>query len=161
MPLIQTGDIANSGMYISSCSFGYSELGVAQSKIWHKGTLCITIAANIGKCAIMTFDACFPDSVVGFIADSSVAKVEYVYFYFLWIQQALEGDAMGVAQKNINLGVLNSMNIPVPPIELQDSFIEYVKKVNAANAIINQEITNLEELLESKMDEYFGEKDEP
>ena len=107
----------------------------------------------------MTFDACFPDSVVGFIANPSVAKVEYVYYYFLWIQQALEDDAMGVAQKNINLGVLNSMSIPVPPIELQDCFIEYVQKVHAANAITNQEIANLEELLESKMDEYFGEKE--
>lgn len=156
MPFIQTGDIANSGMYISNCQSGYSELGVEQSKIWHKGTLCITIAANIGKCAIMTFDACFPDSVVGFIANPSIVKVEYVYFYFLWIQQALEDNAIGVAQKNINLGVLNNMNIPVPPIEQQNSFVEYVKKADAANAIIKQEISDLEKLMDSKMDEYFG-----
>ena len=156
MPFIQTGDIANSGMYISNCQSGYSELGVEQSKIWHKGTLCITIAANIGKCAIITFDACFPDSVVGFIANPSIVKVEYVYFYFLWIQQALEDNAMGVAQKNINLGVLNNMNIPVPPIEQQNGFVEYVKKVDAASAIIKQEISDLEELMDSKMDEYFG-----
>ena len=156
MPFIQTGDIANSGMYISNCQSGYSELGVEQSKIWHKGTLCITIAANIGKCAIMTFDACFPDSVVGFIANPSIVKVEYVYFYFLWIQQALEDNAIGVAQKNINLGVLNNMNIPVPPIEQQNSFVEYVKKADAAKAIIKQEISGLEEMMDSKMDEYFG-----
>lgn len=156
MPFIQTGDIANSGMYISNCQSGYSELGVEQSKIWHKGTLCITIAANIGKCAIMTFDACFPDSVVGFIANPSIVKVEYVYFYFLWIQQALEDNAIGVAQKNINLGVLNNMNIPVPPIEQQNSFVEYVKKADAAGNIIKQEISDLEELMDSKMDEYFG-----
>ena len=119
MPFIQTGDIANSGMYITACQSGYSELGVEQSKIWHKGTLCITIAANIGKCSIMTFDACFPDSVVGFIADSSITSVEFVLYYFHCIQQTLEDNAMGVAQKNINLGILNVMKIPVPPLSLQ------------------------------------------
>ena len=69
MPLIQTGDVSNSGMYITAYSSTYSEIGVAQSKVWLAGTLCITIAANIGNCAILTFDACFPDSVVGFIAN--------------------------------------------------------------------------------------------
>ena len=67
VPLIQTGDVARANMYITEYVSTYSEFGVAQSKIWKSGTLCITIAATIGKCAILTFDACFPDSVVGFV----------------------------------------------------------------------------------------------
>ena len=50
-PLIQTGDVANAGLYITSYSNTYSELGLKQSKMWDKGTLCITIAANIAKTA--------------------------------------------------------------------------------------------------------------
>ena len=65
-PLIQTGDVANSGGYIRSYKSTYSEIGLKQSRMWPKGTLCITIAANIAKTGILTFDACFPDSVVGF-----------------------------------------------------------------------------------------------
>ena len=59
-PLIQTGDIANAGLYITSYNSTYSELGLKQSKMWDKGTLCITIAANIAKTSILEFDACFP-----------------------------------------------------------------------------------------------------
>ena len=55
-PLIQTGDVANAGLYITSYSSTYSELGLKQSKMWDKGTLCITIAANIAKTAILEFD---------------------------------------------------------------------------------------------------------
>lgn len=66
-PLIQTGDIANAGIYLKEYTQTYSELGLKQSKMWKKGTLCITIAANIAKTSILTFDACFPDSVVAFI----------------------------------------------------------------------------------------------
>lgn len=156
MPFIQTGDIANSGMYITNCQSGYSDLGVAQSKVWHKGTLCITIAANIGKCAIMTFDACFPDSVVGFIATPNKTLTEYVYFYFLWIQQALEDNAMGVAQKNINLGILNNMNIPVPPLSLQLSFANKIEAIEKQKATISQSLAETQKLFDYTMDKYFG-----
>ena len=157
MPFIQTGDIANSGMYITACQSGYSELGVEQSKIWHKGTLCITIAANIGKCSIMTFDACFPDSVVGFIADSSITSVEYVLYYFHCIQQTLEDNAMGVAQKIINLGILNVMKIPVPPLPIQQSFAQKVEFIERQKELINQSIREAQTLLDSRMEYYFGE----
>lgn len=48
-PLIQTGDVANAGIYIKEYTQTYSELGLQQSKMWKAGTLCITIAANIAK----------------------------------------------------------------------------------------------------------------
>ena len=64
----------------------HSELGLKQSKMWEKGTLCITIAANIAKTAILEFDACFPDSVV---ADSIVGLRELNYFGFLFFKQSL------------------------------------------------------------------------
>ena len=60
-PLIQTGEVSNSGTYITSYNQTYSEIGFKQSKLWPKGTLCITIAANIAKTGILAFDACFPD----------------------------------------------------------------------------------------------------
>src|SRR5262249_8289055 len=72
-PLIQTGDVANSGGYITGFVATYSELGLAQSRLWPAGTLCITIAANIAKTGVLTFDACFPDSVVGFTADPDIS----------------------------------------------------------------------------------------
>lgn len=51
-PLIQTGDIANSELYIKNYNSTYSEVGLKQSKMWDKGTLCITIAANIAKTGV-------------------------------------------------------------------------------------------------------------
>ena len=156
MPFIQTGDIANSGMYIFNCQSGYSEFGVAQSKIWHKGTLCITIAANIGKCAIMTFDACFPDSVVGFISKPNVSLVEYVYYHFQCIQQSLEDNAMGVAQKNINLAILNNMSIPVPPLRLQEEFASKIELIEKQKAAISQTQAETRKLFDYTMDKYFG-----
>jgi type I restriction enzyme, S subunit len=59
-PFIQTGEIRSARKYIREYEQTYSEEGLAQSKLWEKDTLCITIAANIAELAILAFDACFP-----------------------------------------------------------------------------------------------------
>lgn len=156
MPLIQTGDIANAGLFINSYASTYSELGVSQSKIWSKGTLCITIAANIGKTAIMTFDACFPDSVVGFTSDSSKCNVIFVLFCFKTIQKSLEDNAGGTAQKNINLAILNSLKLPLPPIELQTQFASQVEAIEKQKELLGQQLADAEMLMAERMQYYFS-----
>ncbi len=53
--------------YIESSTGLYNEVGLEQSRPWPAETLCITIAANIADSGLLAFDACFPDSVVGFV----------------------------------------------------------------------------------------------
>ena len=76
-PFIQTGEIARSGGRITQHKQTYSEAGLAQSKLWPEKTVCITIAANIADSALLTYSACFPDSVVGLITDSEICLPEY------------------------------------------------------------------------------------
>ena len=124
-PFIQTGDVAKSDGYIRSYSATYSELGLAQSKLWRAGTLCITIAANIAKTGILCFDACFPDSVVGYIPNNE-ALTEYIRAWLSFLQPTLEANAPQAAQKNINLEILRDLPVSLPPIELQTKFSDYV-----------------------------------
>ena len=134
-PLIQTGDVATSELYITSYTNTYSELGLKQSKMWKKGTLCITIAATIAKTAILAFDACFPDSVVGFIANEKTNNV-FVHYWFTFFQSILEAQAPESAQKNINLKILSELKIIVPKKELQDEFVTFVNQVNKSKLVI-------------------------
>ena len=66
-PLIQTGDVKNANLYITEYSQTYSQKGLDQSKLWEQNTLCITIAANIADTTILGIQACFPDSIIGFV----------------------------------------------------------------------------------------------
>lgn len=120
-PFIQTGDIANSGGYVRSHTSTYSDIGLRQSKMWPAGTLCITIAANIAKTGILTFDACFPDSVVGFTS-SDQTTVEYVQAVLKFFQKRMEDTAPESAQKNINLRILRGLLVPNPPQDLRLMF---------------------------------------
>jgi type I restriction enzyme S subunit len=131
-PLIQTGDVANSKGYITSYKSTYSDLGLEQSRKWSAGTLCITIAANIAKTGILTFDACFPDSVVGFKPNEQ-ATTEYVQAWIGFLQKILEANAPESAQKNINLAILRDLDIPLPPLSLQDKYSEIVASIVSLN----------------------------
>ena len=128
-PLVQTGDVANASLYIMSYNSTYSELGLKQSKMWSKGTLCITIAANIAKTAILEFDACFPDSVVGFIANEKTNNI-FIHYWFSFFQAILESQAPESAQKNINLKILSELKVIVPEKEKQNEFVDFVHQIN-------------------------------
>lgn len=154
-PLIQTGDIANSGMYITEYHSTYSELGLRQSKMWDEGTLCITIAANIAKTAILGFDACFPDSVVGFNANENTNNV-FVHYWFSFFQEILESQAPESAQKNINLKILSELEVIVPDIQEQNKFAAFVAQIDKSKAIIQKSLDETQTLFDSLMQKYFG-----
>ena len=154
-PLIQTGDIANAGLYITSYNSTYSEFGLKQSKMWEKGTLCITIAANIAKTAILEFDACFPDSVVGFTANERTNNI-FIHYWFSFFQAILESQAPESAQKNINLKILSELKVIVPEKERQNEFANFVHRIDKSKLIVQKELDETQLLFDSLMQEYFG-----
>ena len=153
-PLIQTGDVANSQGYIKEFKNTYSEIGLAQSKIWPKGTLCITIAANIAKTGILTFDACFPDSVVGFVPNNETVN-EYVQSWISFLQKIIEEKAPAVAQKNINLSILRDIEFMKPPKSMQLKFSSYVREIELQKVQAQQSIKKSEELFNSLLQRAF------
>lgn len=118
-PFIQTGDIRLSNGRITSHTQTYSEAGLAQSRLWPTGTMCITIAANIAETAVLTYPACFPDSVVGFIADPSKANVYFIEYMFRRLKSEIQHQASGSVQDNINLATLDRLRFPLPSLQEQ------------------------------------------
>lgn len=154
-PLVQTGEVSNCETYITAYGSTYSKKGLAQSKMWPKGTLCITIAANIAQTGILTFDACFPDSVVGFVANDRVRQV-FVHYWFKFFQKMLDEQAPQVAQKNINLQILSNLEMIEPPTKLQDEFVEFAAQTDKSKVAIRQSLKKLELAYHALMQEYFG-----
>jgi type I restriction enzyme S subunit len=143
-PLIQTGDVANSGGIIKTFKATYSDLGLKQSKLWSKGTLCITIAANIAKTGLLDFDACFPDSIVGFQPNNKLSNSVYIQFWIGFLQKILEDNAPESAQKNINLEILRGLDVICPPIELQN---EFELKIQLLNCLKEKSPQPIDEIL--------------
>jgi type I restriction enzyme S subunit len=134
-PFIQTGDIAQSNGIITEHEQEYSDFGLAQSRIWPSKTVCITIAANIANTAILSYPACFPDSVVGLVVDQSKALPEFAMWMVDSIRDRLQLLAPATAQKNINLNILGEIQFLLPPVEEQ---VEIVRRAQALFSLADQ-----------------------
>jgi len=121
-PFIQTGEVRAANRIIKKYEQTYSEFGLEQSKLWQKGTLCITIAANIAETAFLGFDACFPDSIVGFSASKAVLP-EYIELFIKSARTKIESYAPATAQKNINLNTLENLIVPYCSLTEQNQIV--------------------------------------
>lgn len=153
-PFIQTGDIASCDNYIKEHYQTYSEEGLKQSKVWPAGTLCITIAANIAKTGILTYPACFPDSVVGFLPRDGVVT-EYVQYWLSFLQELLEKNAPESAQKNINLEILRELIAPLPPVSLQQRFADVMREHERLRAQQREALRQADHLFQTVLHQAF------
>lgn len=144
-PLIQTGDIRNAEKFITKFSQTYNEKGLVQSKLWKKGTICLTIAANIGDVAILGIDACFPDSVVGIY--SKEYNNTYIYYFLKSIQRKLDEKSSASAQKNLSVEKLSDFYIPLPDSDEQQCIVEYLDQTTDKNQKLTQYYQNKLEAL--------------
>ena len=163
-PLVQTGDVSQSKYYgyrIQPVSKFYNEIGLKQSKMWKSGTLCITIAANIAETGFLTYEACFPDSVVGFTSYLEGCFKIFVRYYIDSIKQILEKYAPATAQKNINLGILETLKIPLPPLAEQTEIVRVVEsqlaKVDQLEKQLAERETMTKQLMQSILRDAFRE----
>lgn len=146
-PFLQTGVIRNSSGRVSKYDKLYNEFGLKQSKLWPKGTVCITIAANIAESAILDIEACFPDSVVGLIPHKEISG-EFIEFFIRTAKEKLDRFAPATAQKNINLEILKAVAVPIPPYQEQLAIYEKANKI-LSNILSIEKWCN-EALIESK-----------
>ena len=123
-PFIQTGDVRKAQGSIREFSQTYNAVGLAQSKLWPVGTVCITIAANIAETGVLEVEACFPDSVIGMVPRPGEVTPYYVEYMLRYFSRELKLKGKGSAQDNINLATFEAAEFPFPPLEQQQTIVE-------------------------------------
>lgn len=148
-PFIQTGDITASKKYITSYTQTLNERGLKVSTSFPKDTICMSIAANIGDVAILSFDACFPDSIVGI--GSKKIEINYLYYALKNMKERLLSVATISTQQNINVEILNDEFIALPPVNEQKQISNYLdRKSEAIDRIVYQKKYLIDKLNEYK-----------
>lgn len=160
-PLIQTGEIKAANLYITENSATYNDFGLAQSKIWPKNTLCITIAANIAETALLGYPMCFPDSVVGFNAYQDESSELFMHYVFTYIRSAIQNSASGSIQDNINIEYLTNLKLKIPLKKDQDKIADVLSALDEKIDCNNRINTELESMAKLLYDYWFVQFDFP
>jgi type I restriction enzyme S subunit len=154
-PFIQTADVKSAGLYLNEYSDTYNELGLAQSKLWTAGTLCITIAANIADTSILGMDACFPDSIMGFTPYEGVSNVKFVKYAFDILQRNCKKISQGTAQDNLSWKKLSTIKFPAPTLDVQNKIVGYLSVYDDLIENNQKKIKLLEEMVHRLYKEWF------
>lgn len=154
-PFIQTADVKAAGLYLTEYTETYSDKGLEQSKLWPAGTLCITIAANIADTTILGIDACFPDSVMGFIPYEGVSNVKFVKYAFDILQRDCKKISQGTAQDNLSWKKLSTIKFPSPDIEIQNKIVSILSVYDDLIGNNQKQIKLLEEAAQRLYKEWF------
>lgn len=133
-PFVQTGDVARASKFIETYSQTLNELGYSVSKEFPKGSICMTIAANVGDVAVLNFDACFPDSVVGFVPVEEI-HWNYLYYVLSAMKQQFTRNAIISTQRNLNVEIIKEEFIPIVAYQEQLDIAQYLD--NKCSAIEN------------------------
>ena len=155
-PFVQTGDVKRAGLYLRDYDQTYSEAGLAQSKLWPAGTLCITIAANIAETSILGVEACFPDSIIGFRADPEKAEVRFIkYLFDAVLKMRYQSFTQGATQDNLSQSKLLSIRFSVPDLAVQKKIADVLAAYDDLIENNRRRITLLEGTVRELYREWF------
>jgi type I restriction enzyme, S subunit len=142
-PFVQTGDITAVRKYIRTYSQTLNDLGLSVSKTFPRGTLVMSIAANIGDVAILDFEACFPDSMVGLIPGHKT-DLDFLYYMMRAMKGIMLRSAVISTQLNLNNMRIGTNFAAFPPMREQKTIGEYLdakeQEVLAVKEMLNQQI---------------------
>lgn len=154
IPFVQTSDVVNSVGRIQSFTQTLNEKGLEVSKLFPKGTILITIAANIGYTGVLQVDMACPDSLVGISCNPEVHN--YFLDYLLQKEQPrMDYLAVEAAQKNINIGFLEIYVLTLPSLPEQRKIADFLTAVDKRIEKLIQKKALLEDYKKGVMQQLF------
>jgi type I restriction enzyme S subunit len=145
-PFVQTGNISAAEKYITTYSQTLNELGFSVSRMFPRGTLVMSIAANVGDVAILDFEACFPDSMIGLVPNHQT-NLDFLYFLLRSMKGIMLRSAVLTTQYNLNYVRIGTNYAPFPPRSEQEEIAEFIdgktKEIRDTEAILERQISTL------------------
>ena len=150
IPFIQTGDVKNAHGQIITYSQTLNAEGLKVSKLFPRGTLFFTIAANIGDVGFAAFDTACPDSLVA-ITPSKETDKTWLSYELARRKSSFENLATHNAQLNINLEKLRPYLLPQPPLPEQRAIADALSDVDGLLAALERLIAKKRDLKQAAM----------
>lgn len=118
--------------YIQVTERGVTNLAKSDKKInlIPANSLFITCIGNIGKLTINKVEACSNQQITALCPIIGNIKIEYLYYYLSTTQKYLTSIANNAVVPIINNGTMKELEIPLPPLHIQEKIAEILDKAD-------------------------------
>lgn len=129
-------------------------MGYADNFICPEGTVILGRKGTINKPFVVEEKVWIVDTAFGLVSDEFLLHYLYLYYFcksfnFLKLNVAVTIPSL----RKIDL---NKIDIPIPPLTLQNQFAERIEKIETQKELVKQSIAQTEQLINYTMDKYFG-----
>jgi len=157
IPFVQTSDVVKSNGRIRTYTQTLNHEGLKVSKLFPKGTILITIAANIGHTGILDEDMACPDSLIGIQCNHETSP-EFLNYYLSTQQKRMDNVASEAAQKNINIEFLKPYSVPYTSIDEQEKIAGFLTVVDERIYLIDKKVEMLKQYKKGVMQKIFTQQ---
>ena len=133
----------------------YNELSSYQLKI---DDVVMGRRGEMGRCAIVKKEGFLCGTGSLLIRTKGEVKSDYIQkiISFPSFKKTIEDIAVGQTMPNLNVPIVSSFQIIKPPMEVQDSYYNFVKQVDKSKVVVQKSLDETKMLFDSLMQKYFG-----
>lgn len=108
-----------------------------------------------GQIGLLKIEACTNQAVAAIVPTKEVVDENYICLHLMLMYEHIRNMARGGNQANLNLSIVKSIQIILPPIPLQHLFAHRIEQIEHQKAEVQKAIADLETLLASRMQYWF------
>jgi len=160
---IKISDATASGKFIYSTEQKITKEGLKKTRIVEEGDFILSNSMSFGRPYIMKTRGCVHDGWL-ILKNKESVELSQDYLYYLLgsplIFEQFDSLAAGSTVRNLNIKLVSSVTIPIPPLPEQKQIVAILDKafaaIDQAKANIERNIKNAQELFQSKLNEIFS-----
>ena len=157
---IMIGDTKGESKYITRTKKKIRKEGLAKSRMVYPGDFLLTNSMSFGRPYIMSTEGCIHDGWL-VLSPKDDKSINTDFFYYLlgsdYIYRKFCQLAPGTTVKNLNIDLVKSVKVPLPPIYEQKRITNILSKADNLRKMRQESIQKLDELSQSIFLEMFGD----
>ncbi|KQH54731.1 restriction endonuclease subunit S [Campylobacter coli] len=122
----------------------------SNAKMIQKGAVVVSIYATIGRVGILGEDMTTNQAIVAIIPNEEFIN-KYLMYAIDYFKFQLYNEVITTSQQNINLGILQNMVIPKPPLEIQKQIVAECEKVEEQHNTLSLSIKEYQNLIKAML----------
>ena len=107
-----------------------------------------------GQVGLLKIEACTNQAVAAIVPSKKINSI-FLYRHLMLMHEHIRDMARGGNQANLNLTIVRSIQILLPPLPLQHLFAQRIEQIERQKSAVQKSITDLETLLASRMQYWF------